>query len=895
MSSVIQRSLSGGELDPVLWARSDVNKYMSGLRTLRNAIIRRNGGAQGRPGGTKIQASNGKARLIPFIYSQQTAYSVELSVGTGGSTFSSARFYLNGKSYLAQGATAYSSVTAYKLGDLVTSAGVTYYCTFGSFSSDPRLSGGTLSTFTNVAPPNSGHWSPLTGSIYEIPLPTGYSADLFNIRFDQTANDLTMTLNTTLRQVPQMVLRRWVDVNGFDVFGIFNSASQSYMTSSSPHNDQGDSNTIAIASAATVYAVAAISASSDTRAQFVFDDGTNASVKGTDITTTNSVPASGSPIQITWSAVPNAVNYNIYYMNKKTGVFGFLGATNLTTFQDNGITPDYTSPWIQSSNTMSNIFGGSPTNCPGACAYYQQRLFYGNSQLQPTGVYGSQTGLFDNFNVNVPSIATDSLFFKMAGQQDIIQHLVSLGTLLVFTYGTINSVPGDSSGAIAPSSCGPHRETIHGASSLRPLIVGEFVLYCQSQGSIIRDLGFNFQVDGYKGDDLTVFATHLFDNYTIVDWAYQQTPHSVIWAVRSDGTLLSCTYLREQQVLAWAHHDTLGAFESVCCVPEGNQVSVYAVVRRVINGSTVRFIERFYNQQFSPTLQLTAPFNDYRDFIGMDCATTFDGRNTSTDTMTVSGGTLWNETELLTLTLSANNFYTFVSADATNQNRIFIYDASGNLYRFKITVFSSATVVQGFVDRSLPVGMQGVGTSTWSHAIQRLTGLGYLEGQKISVWGDGCVVGSPNNAAYPVYTVSSGNVTLDKHYAVIQVGLPFITDIETLDIDTPAAMDNLGGRFKMVGEVTLYMVNSRSVFIGGANPDTDLTNLNKDPLYRLSEQKLRQNENYDNPMALETGKITQNIQGEWDSQGHVFIRNVDPTPILISAISPEGLYPMKVG
>lgn len=887
MSAVIQRSLSGGELDPVLWARADVTKYQTGLRTLRNALVRRNGGAQGRGGSAVAQAtkiSGNTVRLIPFIYSQTVTYCMEF-----GDKY--IRFYQNGEPYLAQGISAYNSGTAYSLGDLVSSGGTNYFCCYsggpgtggiGFILQNPLLLGSTFAaqgyTATNLTPStHTGAWYPISGTTYEIPSPWAYS-DLPNLRFDQTGNDVVITHPS----YPQMRLTR-SQIGGVDSFWLFRIEISNNMLPASPTNNQGDSNTLNVTIspvAATCYFVSAVSASGDTRAQA----GTNLDVLvGIDITTTNTVP-SVTPVTISWSAVPNAVSYNIYYLDKNSFVFGFIGSTTNTTFKDTGITPDYSNPLV----IWNQLFKATPTGSyPSCCAFYQQRAFYGNTNNFPTTVWGSQTGLFDNFDINVPSVATDSLQFKMAGQQDFIQHLLSLGTLLVFTYGSINSVQGDQSGAISPSAINPHRETVHGASALRPLIVGEFALYGQSQGSIIRDLGFNFQVDGYRGDDLTVFATHLFDNYTIVDWAYQSIPHSVVWAVRSDGTLLSLTYVREQQIIAWAHHDTaVGFYENVCCIPEGNQVSVYVVANRLINGTVTRFVERLYSQNFT----------DVRDYIGMDCSTTVDGRNTTTDTVTVTGGTNWNEVELLTVTLSGNNFLTFTSAMATNQDMIFLYDSGGNLYRFKITAYSSATVVQGFIDRSLPVSLQGAATSSWSHAISIVSGLGYLQGQNVSVFADGFVVGSPNNPSYPVYTVNgSGQITLDKPYAVIQVGLPFITDIETLDIDTPGAMENLGGRDKFTGEVTIYTVNSRSLFVGTQNPDTDLTNSPYSPVYRLTEQKLRQFENYDNPLSLQTGKNTQTIAGQWDQNGHIFIRNVDPTPLLVSAISPEGLYPMRAG
>jgi hypothetical protein len=101
---------------------------------------------------------------------------------------------------------------------------------------------------------------------------------------------------------------------------------------------------------------------------------------------------------------------------------------------------------------------------------------------------------------------------------------------------------------------------------------------------------------GWSGADLTTMARHLFDGYTIVDMAYQQTPHSILWVVRSDGAVLSLSYLREQGVMAWAQHEfrgqATGNAESVCCVPEGGEDAVYFVVTRTVDGSTYRYVER---------------------------------------------------------------------------------------------------------------------------------------------------------------------------------------------------------------------------------------------------------------------------------------------------------------
>ena len=110
-------------------------------------------------------------------------------------------------------------------------------------------------------------------------------------------------------------------------------------------------------------------------------------------------------------------------------------------------------------------------------------------------------------------------------------------------------------------------------------------------------MNYEFSSDRFRGNDLSVFAEHLFEDREIIDMAYADEPYSILWVVMSDGEMLGLTYLREQEVLAWHRHTTDGFVESVATVSENNEDAIYISVKRTINGVDRRYVERLASRR----------------------------------------------------------------------------------------------------------------------------------------------------------------------------------------------------------------------------------------------------------------------------------------------------------
>lgn len=145
-------NFNAGELSPDFAGRVDNEKYAVGCDTLQNFIPRVQGPARRRPGSRFVQpvkSSGNRVWLRRFIFSQAQAYQVEFGPGY-------IRFYTNHGQVQVSGVSAWSSVTAYPIGALVSQGGINYYCTTAN---------------TNQSPPNASFWYALSGTIYEIPSP----------------------------------------------------------------------------------------------------------------------------------------------------------------------------------------------------------------------------------------------------------------------------------------------------------------------------------------------------------------------------------------------------------------------------------------------------------------------------------------------------------------------------------------------------------------------------------------------------------------------------------------------------------------------------------------------------------------------------------------------------
>jgi hypothetical protein len=151
-------------------------------------------------------------------------------------------------------------------------------------------------------------------------------------------------------------------------------------------------------------------------------------------------------------------------------------------------------------------------------------------------------------------------------------------------------------------------------------------------------------------------------------------------------------------------------------------------------------------------------------------------------------------------------------------------------------------------------------------AATTISGLSHLEGKEVYILADGAVM-EPK-------TVTSGSITLEKAASLVHVGLPIVSDLQTLPMSLEG-VDGFGqGRVKNVNQVYLRVYRSSGIFVG---PDENT----------LTEAKIRTTEVYGKPPNLKTEEIDIMISPSWTRDGQIVVRQSDPVPLTIVSATIE--------
>jgi hypothetical protein len=656
-TSPIRSAFNAGELSPLVGGRVEISKYSNGSSTCLNFIPSVQGPAVRRPGTryvSEIKNSNHRTWLSRFEFNVNQSYVLEF-----GDYY--IRFYTNhGQLLLGSTPTAWSSSTAYAIGDLVSRSGVNYYCKVAH---------------TNQAPPNTTYWLALAGSIYEIPSPYSIS-DLTNT----TDNSFTLDMVQTGDEIfichpnyPVYLLAR---------YGVTKWTMTPAVFKNGPFKDANSDKSIKVYSSGTTGSVTLTASSgiftaNHVGAVFYMEPADLSLIKPwyageefktnpygtyrrsngcTYMCTTSGTPSSGkvwrtggdTPIHtygtqadgdgggkegtvveregLDWQFVDNGRGY--------VTITGYSSSTSVSAT----VSGDFPLPMgvSGSSNATFRWAFGSFSNVegyPSKVTFFRERLTFVKGQQ----LFFSVAGDFQNFarlDDTGTVVADRAIQITLTSDQtNQIEWLMPTQALLIGTSGQeFACMENTTSEAFAPANVKVEQQTAEGSRSVKPVRVGFSTLFVQRSGRKLKELAYNFQQNGYVTADMTVLAEHITaGGIQQLDW--HKEPYVCAWAVRGDGALLGFTYNKEQDVVGWHRHQIGGTFsngiaqvESVCVIPAPDKTrdDLWLIVKRTINGQTKRYVEYMEREYQAGDAQSSCYY--------VDCGATYSGPSTSTVT-----------------------------------------------------------------------------------------------------------------------------------------------------------------------------------------------------------------------------------------------------------------------
>jgi hypothetical protein len=497
------------------------------------------------------------------------------------------------------------------------------------------------------------------------------------------------------------------------------------------------------------------------------------------------------------------------------GVITAYSSTSSVTLQILGEigSTDYTEDWS---------FGawGGEQGYPNQMGFFNGRLVLANTTEKNQTLWFSQSSNIENFAPDsfLEGLVTvqdnDAITVTLQSKRiDPINWLTELNSLVMGTSGAQWQV--DSSGAVVtPSDIRARLNSSVPCSDVQPVEVSRAILFADRSNREIYEIAYSDEALGYVPELVTILADHILVS-PVHQMQYARRPHSMIWCVRDDGRIATMAYNRQHSILGWSLQILGGSFsggdavvEHCAIIPgadDGNQIQnsserdeVWLIVKRTIDGNTVRYVE-FIEQTFVGPLR-----EDY------------------------ATEQLWRD------------------AMVTAQEDAFYVD-SGITY-------------------------DGVSTST-------VTGLDHLEGETVSVWGDG----QPQIQQ----TVASGQITLNIPASVVQVGLPYDAEYMSLKMATGSRDGTAVNKAKRIINCGYVLVDSGEFKSASVDHDDVQGRVTHD----LYESDIRPDSYTDlsDVTPLFTGETTITLDATYSADPRVYIKVDDPTPFTMIGLAPNVL------
>jgi len=232
---------------------------------------------------------------------------------------------------------------------------------------------------------------------------------------------------------------------------------------------------------------------------------------------------------------------------------------------------------------------------PRCGTFYGQRLFMGGFKSLPSHILYSVLGDFFNLDDRIVAFDRGFVFTADTDQAAVIYQLFAGRHLQVFTSSMEFFIPAK---PVSPLTTAIDQTTRRGIPEGVRVVENEGAsFFIQKGGNALREYLFTDVEQSYEATPISLLATHLILNPTSValNPARSQRDSDIYIMVNgtSDATVL--VTLRKENITGFARWSTAGKFISVASEDLGD---LYSIIERVIDGVSVRYLEKFDDEIF---------------------------------------------------------------------------------------------------------------------------------------------------------------------------------------------------------------------------------------------------------------------------------------------------------
>lgn len=524
-------------------------------------------------------------------------------------------------------------------------------------------------------------------------------------------------------------------------------------------------------------------------------------------------------------------------------------------------------------------FSGT-TGYPRTVQIYQQRLVFAGTTTEPQNIYFSKTGDFNNFatteSLGKDTGETDSTGARIIAEQifndnaitlqissetvDLIEWMNEDARLSIGTSGGIFQIYGsDTDNTLTPFNFTIQKITDWPSEDTAlPQKIGNNLLYVQQNGRKLRELIFDNEQERYSADDISIRSENLTQN-GIEEMAYQDQPYALIWCRKADGKLSCCTYVRNQQVIGWHQHEIAGTHTEATTT-----YGTHAKVERMVSIPRTNFDQMWFVVKRSINLG-TVTANASTDKLSLNAHGMVNGtRVRFTTTGSLPGG-ISADTDYYVRDVETNAFKVSTSSGGSAIN--ITSAGSGNTVKMMdrryveyLDKFYDGSETDADEAHFLDCGAIYSGGST-----STISGLGYVEGETVSLLGNG--------AAQPDRTVASGAISIQLAVTRAHVGLSYNSDIQTLPLAIGNAENTSIGNQKRIHRIVVRLHESMSLSYG--MDASDLT----DATFRRGGDLLS------SALTLFSGDKELVFPSNYDTLGQAYLRCSQPFPSTVTLLA----------